>query len=254
MGLLSGKVAAVTGATSGSGRSIALRFAQEGAAVVLLARNEDRLKALTPELGEDSMGISTDVGDSDSVRAAFETIRDRYGKLDILINNAAVYRPCPVESLSDDEILTQVRTNYLGPVYTCRAAVPLMKAAGGGDIVNTSSESTLDPFPMLSIYVSSKAALEAFGHVLRSEVEPDGIRVTTLIQGAAFGEGGGSVGWEWDPEHAEAALKLWQEGGFLSRIQGTHGGQSVEQIADVHVFLVTLPLGQKLEVLRVRSY
>jgi NAD(P)-dependent dehydrogenase (short-subunit alcohol dehydrogenase family) len=254
MDLLSGKVAAVTGATSGSGRSIAIRFAQEGASVVLLARAEDRLKALAPELGESSMGISTDVGDPDSVRAAFDAIRDRYGKLDILVNNAAVYRPCPVESLSDEEILIQVRTNFLGPVYTSRAALPLMKAAGGGDIVNTSSESTLDPFPMLSIYVSTKAALEAFGHVLRSEVEPDGIRVTTLIQGAALGEGGGSVGWAWDPQHAEAAFKVWSDGGFLSRIQGTHGGQSVEQIADVHVFLVTRPRGQKLEVLRVRSY
>ena len=75
MGSLVGKVAAVTGATSGSGRSIAIRFAQEGAAVVLLARAEDRLKALAPELGPDSVGISTDVGDPDSVRAAFDQIR-----------------------------------------------------------------------------------------------------------------------------------------------------------------------------------
>jgi NAD(P)-dependent dehydrogenase (short-subunit alcohol dehydrogenase family) len=254
MGLLEGKVAAVTGATSGSGRAISKRFAQEGATVVLLARGEDRLKEMVSYLGEGALGISTDVGDPGSVKTAFGTIGDRYGKLDILVNNAAIYRPCPVDSLSDDEILAQVGTNYLGPVYTCRAAIPLLRAAGGGDIINTSSESTLDPFPLLSIYVSSKAALEAFGHVLRSEVERDGIRVTTLIQGVAQGEGGGSTGWSWDPTHAEAAAKRWADEGFLRRIQGTHGGQSVEQIADVHVFLVTLPVGQKLEVLRVRSY
>lgn len=253
MGLLEGKIAAVTGATSGSGRAIARRFAGEGATVVMLARGEDRLKELSAEIGDSAIGIPTDIGDPDQVRAAFSTVEERFGRLDVLINNAAVYRPCPVERLSDDEILTQVRTNFLGSVYTARAAIPLMRAAGGGDIVNTSSESTLDPFPHLSIYVSTKAALEAFGHVLRSEVEPEGIRVSTVVQGACSpAEGGGSIGWEWDPEHAEAAMRVWTEGGWLGRVAKTT--QTVDEIADVHVFLVTRPRGQKLEVVHVRSF
>jgi NAD(P)-dependent dehydrogenase (short-subunit alcohol dehydrogenase family) len=254
MGVLEGKVAAVTGATSGSGRAIAKRFAAEGASVVLLARGEQRVKALAGELGELALGIPTDIGHPDSVRSAFAVIEDRHGRLDVLINNAAVYQPCEVEHLSDGEIRQQVLTNFAGPMYTCRAAIPLMRRSGGGDIVNTSSESTLDPFPMLSVYVATKAALEAFSHVLRLEVERDGIRVTTLIQGAAFGEGGGSTDWSWDPAHAARAGQLWEQGGYLSRIAGTHGGQSVEHIADVHVYLVTRPVGQKLEVVRVRSY
>jgi NAD(P)-dependent dehydrogenase (short-subunit alcohol dehydrogenase family) len=253
-GVLSGKVAVVTGATSGSGRAIATRFAEEGASIFLLARGADRLRDLEAQLGDAVTGIPTDVGDAASVTAAFDQIRERHGRLDILINNAAIYRPCPVDSLSDDEIAHQVRTNFLGPVYTCRAAIPLLRAAGGGDIINTSSESTIDPFPMLSIYVATKAALEAFSQVLRSEVERDGIRVTTLLQGAAAGEGGGSTGWEWDPVQAADALRLWESEGFLRRIQGSHGGQSVRQIADVHLFVVTLPVGQKVEVLRCRSY
>ena len=253
-GVLSGRVAAVTGATSGSGRAIATRFAEEGASVVLLARGVSRLRELEAQLGGAVTGIPTDVGDPSSVNAAFDQIRERHGRLDILVNNAAVYRPCPVDSLSDDEIAQQVRTNFLGPVHTCRAAIPLLRAAGGGDIVNTSSESTLDPFPMLSIYVSTKAAVEAFGQVLRSEVERDGIRVTTLVQGAAAGEGGGSTDWEWDPVHGAAAMQLWESEGYLRRIHGSHGGQSVTQIADVHLFVVTLPVGQKVEVLRCRSY
>lgn len=253
MGQLEGKIAAVTGATSGSGRAIARRFTQEGATVVMLARGEDRLKELSSEIGASAIGIPTDIGDPDQVRAAFSVVEERFGRLDVLINNAAVYRPCPVERLSDDEILTQVRTNFLGSVYTSRAAIPLMRAAGGGDIVNTSSESTLDPFPHLSVYVSTKAALEAFGHVLRSEVEPEGIRVSTVVQGAcAPGEGGGSIGWEWDPEHAEAAMRVWTEGGWLGRVAKTT--QTVDDIADVHVFLVTRPRGQKLEVVHVRSF
>lgn len=252
MKLLEGKITAVTGATSGSGRAIALRFAEEGATVVMLARGEDRLKELSSRIGDSAIGIPTDIRYPDSVRAAFAAIGQRFGKLDVLVNNAALYRPCPVECLSDDEILTQVGTNLLGPVYTSREAIPLLRAAGGGDIINTSSESTLDPFPMLSVYVATKAGLEAFGHVLRSEVEPEGIRVSTVIQGASIGEGGGSTGWEWDPEHAETALKVWTDGGWLNRVAKL--AQTVEQIADVHVFLVTRPRGQKLEVIRVRSY
>src|SRR5207248_25756 len=84
----------------------------------------------------------------------------------------------------------RVSTNFLGPVYTCRAAIPLLRAAGGGDIVNTSSESTLDPFPMLSMYVATKAALEMFDRILAEELRDDDIRVTTVVQGTAFGAGG----------------------------------------------------------------
>jgi NAD(P)-dependent dehydrogenase (short-subunit alcohol dehydrogenase family) len=253
--VLSGKVAAVTGATSGSGRAIATKFAEEGASVILLARAPDRLEELAAKLGPNTVGISTDVGDPASVRNAFDQIHALHGKLDILINNAAIYRPCAVESLSDEDVLAQVHTNFLGTIFACRSAVPLMRAAGGGDIVNTSSESTLDPYPMLSIYVSTKAAVEAFGHVLRTEVESEGIRVTTLIQGAALGEGGGSTDWSWDPDHTAAAMKIWEEEGLLRRTLGKRGaGQSVEDIADVHLFLVTRPPGQKLEVLRCRSW
>src|ERR1700722_3757971 len=90
-GRLAGKIAAVTGATSGSGRAIVRRFVAEGADVIMLARGSDRLKAMEEELGPSAVGIPTDVGDPDQVRDAFEVIADRYGKLDILINNAGIY-------------------------------------------------------------------------------------------------------------------------------------------------------------------
>ena len=253
-GLLAGKVAAVTGATSGSGRGIARRFVAEGAHVYLLARGPERLAELTAELGPATTGVPTDVGDPDSVDAAFARIRDEQGRLDILINNAAVYRPTPFEKLSNEEILIQVNTNLLGPIYTSRAAIPLMRAAGGGDIVNTSSESTIDPFPMLGIYVATKAAVEALGTVLRAEFEKEEIRVTTLIQGVAYGEGGGSTGWAWDPEHTAVAMERWTNDGLLNKLTGKHGAQDVDIVADVHVYIVTRPQGQKLEVVRSRSY
>ncbi|HUZ09125.1 MAG TPA: SDR family oxidoreductase [Acidimicrobiales bacterium] len=253
-GGLAGRVAAVTGATSGSGRAIASRFAQEGATVVMLARGSERLEELETTVGGDVVGIPTDIGDPDSVDAAFAEIKRRYGKLDVLVNNAAVYRPCPIEELSNEDILAQTRTNFLGPVYTCRAAIPLLRAAGGGDIVNTSSETTIDPFPHLSMYSSTKAALETFSRMLMAELPDDDIRVTTLVQGVALGEGGGSTDWSWDPDRAEQATALWERQGYLARVSGTQGGQSVEAVADVHVYVVTRPRGQKLDTIHVRSY
>jgi NAD(P)-dependent dehydrogenase (short-subunit alcohol dehydrogenase family) len=220
----------------------------------LLARAKDRLDAVAADLGPGATPVACDVGDPDSVRAAFAEIASRFGRLDVLVNNAAVYRPCAVEHLSDDEIRRQVATNLLGPVYTCRAAIPLLRAAGGGDIVNTSSESTLHPFPMLSMYVATKAALEAFGTVLAQELRDDDIRVTTVVQGTAQGAGGGATDWAWDPEHTESALQLWQERGLLGEVHGRHGGQDVDAIGDVHVFIVTRPRSQKLDTVWCRSF
>jgi NAD(P)-dependent dehydrogenase (short-subunit alcohol dehydrogenase family) len=251
---LQGKVAVITGASSGSGLGITKRFLDEGASVVLLARGKDRLLSVASELGDDAMPIVTDVGDPDSVRSAFGEVEERFGKIDVLINNAAVYRPCAVELLSDSDIHRQMTTNLMGPVYTSRAAIPLLRAAGGGDIVNTSSESTLHPFPMLAMYVATKAGLEAFGKVLAQELRDDYIRVTTVVQGTAAGTGGNSTDWAWDPEHATSAMALWSEQGLLSQVQGRYGGQDVEAIGDVHVFIVTRPRTQRLDTVHCRSF
>src|SRR5690348_2823843 len=117
-GRLERKVAVVTGATSGSGRAIARRFVAEGADVVMLARGAERLLAEAHALGDHAVPIPTDVGDLESVHHAFAQIGERFGRLHVLVNNAAVYRPCLVEELSDHDITTQVHTNFLGPVLT----------------------------------------------------------------------------------------------------------------------------------------
>jgi NAD(P)-dependent dehydrogenase (short-subunit alcohol dehydrogenase family) len=253
-GRLAGKVAAITGATSGSGRAIAKLFANEGADVVLLARGADRIKALESELPGSVVGVPTDVGDPDSVRAAFAAIESRFGRLDILINNAAIYRSYVFENLPDDDIMAQVRTNLLGPIYTCRSAIPLIRAAGGGDIVNTSSEATIEIFPYMSIYAATKAAVEGLSQSLRYELESEEIRVTTLIQGVALGEGGGSTDWALTTEYAPLSWERLQQEGTVRRTMGLHGGQDVNDVAEVHLFVVTRPRGQKLDVIRPRSY
>ncbi len=254
MGALEGKVAVVTGASSGSGLGVAQRFGKEGATVVMLARGGERLEEMAPTVGARAVPIATDVGDPHSVARAFDEIGHRFGRVDILVNNAAVYRPCRVELLSDLDIQQQIATNFAGPVHTCRAAIPLLRAAGGGDIVNTSSESTLHPFPMLSMYVATKAALEAFALVLAQEVRDDDIRVTTVIQGGTSGGGGGSTGWEWDPEHGAAAIDLWTRTGLMAQALGRNGGQDVAAVGDVHVFIVTRPRTQKMDTVYCRSF
>jgi NAD(P)-dependent dehydrogenase (short-subunit alcohol dehydrogenase family) len=252
-GRLAGKVAAITGGTSGSGRAVAKLFAAEGATVILLARGAGRLQAMEAELGNGAVGIVTDVGDPASVAAAFDEIAQRFGKLDILVNNAALQKPCAFHELQDADLLAQVNTNLLGPIYTCRAAIPLLRAAGGGHIINTSSEATLEVFPFQSIYTVTKAGLEALGIALSREYEKEEIRVSTVVQGVALGEGGGPIDWEYDHGTTDVWQRL-QDEGTIRRVMGKHGGQKVEHVAEVHLFIVTRPPGQKLDVVRSRSY
>jgi NAD(P)-dependent dehydrogenase (short-subunit alcohol dehydrogenase family) len=254
VGALDGKIAVVTGASSGSGLGVARRFVEEGATVLLLARGSERLERTAKDLGSRAVPVVTDVAEANSVGRSFAEIGERFGRIDILVNNAAVYRPCRVELLSDLDIEQQMRTNFAGPVYTCRAAIPLLRAAGGGDIVNTSSESTLHPFPMLSMYVATKAALEAFALVLAQEVRDDDIRVTTVIQGGTNGAGGGSTDWEWDPQHGAEAIDLWTNAGLMSQAYGHNGGQDVQAVGDVHLFIVTRPRTQKMDTVYCRSF
>jgi NAD(P)-dependent dehydrogenase (short-subunit alcohol dehydrogenase family) len=250
---LEGKITAVTGATSGSGRAIATRFAAEGASVVMLARGAERLQEMESSIGEGVLGIPTDIGDPDSVRAAFATIDERFGKLDVLINNAGVYQSRPFDQLSDDDVMTQIRTNLLGPILTARAAIPLLRAAGGGDIVNTSSEVTIELYPMMAMYGTTKAGLEGLGRMLGMEFDSEDIRVTTLVQGVCTGPGGGST--DWDPGLAEpAAIQRMIDEGTLRRTMGRFGGMRPDDVAEAHLFVVTRPRGQKLDVIRVRAY
>ena len=204
MGALEGKVAAVTGASSGSGRAIATRFAAEGAAVCLLAREPSRLAELEQELGGDTIAISCDVGDPASVRAAFGQIAERFGKLDILVNNAAVYRPCPVEHISDDDIQRQLATNLAGPILTSRSAIPLLRAAGGGSIVNMASASGLRPTRGESPYAAAKAGVINFTKTAALELAPHRIRVNALAPDITVTEGMAAVA----PPGAEARFGL----------------------------------------------
>ena len=253
---LEGKVVVVTGATSGSGRGVARRFVAEGANVVLLARGKERLDEEAAALGERAFPIQTDVSDPASVNAAFAQIAERFGKLDVLINNAAVYRPCPIAERATSTSSARPAPTSSVPSTRVGRRSRCSHAAGSGDIINTSSESTLDPWPFLSMYVASKAALEAFTKTLHAEMAAEDIRVTLLIQGTAA-DGEGSTDWSWDPDRAEQAYAHWGERGYLAKAMGRGmeaPSQSVDDIAAVHVFIATRPRGQQLDTIHVRSH
>ncbi len=172
---------AVTGAGSGLGRALARRLASDGDTIILLGRTRAKLDAVAAELGEPSYGVVCDVASADSVRTAFAEIAERHPKIDVLINNAAVYQPSFVKDATDAQIETAVMTNFAGAIYCSRAVIPMMQR--GGHIINISSETVGLPHAMFSLYQSSKAGLERFTDALHAELEPDGVRVTMVRAG-----------------------------------------------------------------------
>jgi meso-butanediol dehydrogenase / (S,S)-butanediol dehydrogenase / diacetyl reductase len=171
----------ITGAGSGLGRALAQRLAADGDTIILLGRTRSKLDAVAAALGPASHAVACDVGSVDSVRTAFAAIAERHAKVDVLINNAAIYQPFFVQDATDEQISAAVMTNFAGPIYCSRAIIPLMQK--GSHIINISSETVGLPHAMFSLYQSTKAGLERFTEALHAELEPRGIRVTLARAG-----------------------------------------------------------------------
>jgi NAD(P)-dependent dehydrogenase (short-subunit alcohol dehydrogenase family) len=188
------KIIVITGAGVGLGRALARRFATDGEQVVLLGRTASKVEAAARAIGERALAIGCDVAEPASVSAAFATIKERHGRVDVLINNAAVFEPFLIAEASEAQILKTLATNLAGPMLCARAAIPLLPR--GGHIINVTSESVGMNWPFLVAYQSSKAGLERFSEGLHHELEPAGIRVTTVRCGQMYEEG---KTWDIDP-------------------------------------------------------
>jgi len=206
------KTFVITGAGVGLGRALARGFHQDGHSVVLLGRTAAKVKAVAAELGERALALGCDVASPDSVRAAFAAIAQRHARIDVLINNAAVFEPFLIAEASDAQLLGTISTNLAGPMLCARAAIPLM--ARGSQILNLSSESVGMRFPHLVAYQSSKAGLERFSEGLHHELEPAGIRVTNVRAGQMFEEG---KTWDVPPEARMRFGKAAMEAGINLR-------------------------------------
>jgi meso-butanediol dehydrogenase/(S,S)-butanediol dehydrogenase/diacetyl reductase len=206
-----GKTIVITGAGIGLGRALSRRFASEGDTVILLGRTLSKVQDLADELGAPHFAVECDVGVAESVRSAFAKIAERHPKIDVLINNAAIYEPFKVADATDDQILSIMNTNFAGPIFTCRAAIPMMER--GGTILNVTSESVALEFPMLSLYASTKGGLERFTESLSKELEGEGIRVSTVRAGPMYEEGK-TMNVNWDPAAAQQFYQLCAASGI----------------------------------------
>ncbi|MGR6917659.1 SDR family NAD(P)-dependent oxidoreductase [[Actinomadura] parvosata] len=179
---LEGKVALVTGASSGIGEATALALSAAGARVAAGARRADRLKHLAERAPGDMLAVELDVSDQESVRAAVSRTVERFGALDILVNNAGVMLNGPIADADTTEWTRMVGTNLLGSMFTVHAALPYLLARKGV-IVQVSSTSGRTASAFSGVYAATKSGVNAFSEALRQEVTAQGVRVVVVEPG-----------------------------------------------------------------------
>lgn len=180
------KVVLITGASGGIGRAAALAFARRGAKVAVAARRAEKLDELTREIagqGGECLPIEADVSDRAAMDAAVTQTVERFGRLDVLVANAGVGQRGALAESDWRDLETVLRTNIDGVLHSVRAAVPAMRATGGGHIVLVSSVAGVTATPYTAVYGASKAFVGSLARSLALELEPDRITVTNLIVG-----------------------------------------------------------------------
>ena len=197
MSNIAGKSAVVTGATRGIGLAITRALLVGGGRVFICARNtadvEQTVATLRSEHGGNVDGAACDVRNYDNVRLLFSQVRQAFGTLDILINNAGIGSHSYVEQMPVEEWKATIETNLSGVFYCCREALPLMKGSGGY-IINIGSLAGKHASPGSAAYCASKFALVGYSEALMQEVRYDHIRVSHVMPGSvntSFGRGGG---------------------------------------------------------------
>jgi NADP-dependent 3-hydroxy acid dehydrogenase YdfG len=183
---LAGKVAFVTGASSGIGEATAIALAEEGAYLAVLARRADHLEQLVErikDMGGEAVPLVADATDEVQLRAAIRQVKETFGHIDILVNNAGVMLLHQIEGVDTGEWRQMLDLNVLAVMIACQEMLPIMKAQGGGHIVNISSVAGRQVKAGYSGYNASKWALGAFSESLRQEVTRQHIRVTVIEPG-----------------------------------------------------------------------
>jgi len=190
---LKDQVAVITGASSGIGAAAARALVAEGMSVVLAARSADKLKTLADELGSRALVVATDVGDEGQVQQLFETVKTRFGGLDLLFNNAGVGYHGAFEHGRTDEWKATIDANLWGVLYCTRAAIPLLRGRPGAMINTVSSVGGRRGIEGWAVYNATKFAVVGLHDALRKELGPEGIRVSLIEPGAVYTDWGHNV-------------------------------------------------------------
>lgn len=233
MGKLTGKVAVVTGASKGIGAGIAKAMGREGASVVVnyasdKAGAERTAKAIT-DAGGQALVIGGSVAKTSDIEALFAEVKAKFNRIDVLVNNAGVFGPTPIEEITEAEYDRQFNTNVKGLLFTTKAALPLF-GEEGGSIINISSVVAKGTFPGISVYSGTKGAVDAITGVLSKELGPKKIRVNAINPGMIVTEGTAAAGYTGGTSELEKMVIATTPLGRL--------GQT-EDVADVAVFLAS---------------
>ncbi|MDB5396919.1 MAG: putative short chain dehydrogenase [Rhodospirillales bacterium] len=183
MGKLQDKVAIVTGAASGMGATTAALFAAEGAKVVLCDLNREQGEAVAARIGGEAIFRYLDIRDDDGWAALVAELRERFGRIDILLNNAAMVGMWPIEEMDVERARAVVDTNVFGALLGAKNVAGIMRRAGRGVIINVSSLTGVIGMNGLSAYSASKWAVRGITRSLALEFGPSGIRVCTIVPG-----------------------------------------------------------------------
>ena len=236
-------VVLITGCSSGIGMETALAFARNGDTTIATMRNVAKSDNLLKRAADDGVAIHVeqlDVNAPESIDAAVARVIENHGTIDVLVNNAGVGNTGPIETMSIENAMRLMDTNFWGPMRGIRAALPTMRAQGSGVIVNVSSLASRIPATMYSgMYAASKQALNALSEALASEVEPFGIRVVSIEPGF-FGTEitANNISSDEVPNEVYVADQEWIRSFFEASVQG---GADASIVADAIVSAATDP-------------
>ncbi len=182
-GRLDGKVTIVTGAGSGIGKASAIRFAEEGARVTCVDVDGETVAATADQIGAAAFAVRADISDPEQVRAYTDGTVERWGKLDVVFNNAGVNLPGVFHEVPDEVIDRTLDVNVKGTMYGCRYAIPHMLRAGSGSLINTSSVNGIVAEPFLTVYAASKGAIVMLSKGIALDYAKKGIRCNAIAPG-----------------------------------------------------------------------
>jgi NAD(P)-dependent dehydrogenase (short-subunit alcohol dehydrogenase family) len=181
-GLLDGKVAVVTGGTSGIGLAIARRFVAEGALVFITGRRQAQIDEAAAELGPQAVGVRCDVGNLAELDALYDVIRQRSGRIDVLVANAGVGEPAVLGDYTEEQFDRMFATNVKGAVFGVQKAMPLLSQ--GASVILIGSSASQRPGPGMEVYGATKAALRNFARSWTLNTQKNGFRVNVLSPGS----------------------------------------------------------------------